>query len=285
MSRPSILLPLMLTSAAALCACSGGNSPAPSVPPAKAVAPAPSANEAQAAKEAALYEQMRTSGSWDIALTLGNEVVTKFAGTPAAAQVQQTIAEVRAKGEAQANQKRLARLWTYTATLEAGGTQYAAAIAAKNPLGGNAKVRLVLRRHPKWGQSVYLLLDSAKFDCRKGCATLPVSFDGGAAQRMRATILPTGEPALFIVDGKGFIAKLEKSQTRIMAQPSGPWRQDDGIRGERLRLFCGRRRSQRSSAVQRLRTSITPSPTASRSRRASLSIFVLSARIASVSVS
>jgi len=171
------------------------------------------ANEAQAAKEAALYEQMRESGSWDVALTLGNEVVTKFAGTQAAAQVQQTLGDVRAKGEAQANQKRLARLWIYTATPEAGGTQYAAAIASRNALGGSAKVRLVLRQHPKWGQSVYLLLDAATFDCHKGCATLPVSFDGAPAQRMKATVPPTGEPALFIDDDKAFIARLQKSQT------------------------------------------------------------------------
>jgi len=206
---PRQSIPLIL-SAAMLAACSGGSSPPPSSAPA---APPVAANEAQAAKEAALYEQMRESGSWDVALTLGNEVVTKFAGTQAAAQVQQTLGDVRAKGEAQANQKRLARLWIYTATPEAGGTQYAAAIASRNALGGSAKVRLVLRQHPKWGQSVYLLLDAAKFDCHKGCATLPVSFDGAPAQRMKATVPPTGEPALFIDDDKAFIARLEKSQT------------------------------------------------------------------------
>lgn len=205
-----LCIPLILSSAT-LAACSGGSSPPPSSAP--AAPPAAAANEAQAAKEAALYEQMRASGSWDVALTLGNEVVTKFAGTQAAQQVQQTLGDVRAKGEAQANQKRLARLWTYTATPEAGGTQYAAAIASKHTLGGNAKVRLVLRQHPKWGQSVYLLLDDAKFDCRKGCATLPVSFDGAPAQHMKATIPPTGEPALFIDDDKGFIAKLQKAQS------------------------------------------------------------------------
>ena len=74
-------------------------------------------------------------------------------------------------------------------------------------------MRLVLRQHPKWGQSVYLLLDDAKFDCRKGCATLPVSFDGATAQRMQATVPPTGEPALFIDEDKAFIAKLQKAQT------------------------------------------------------------------------
>jgi len=207
--RPVLLVLLVMV----VCAdCSRSSSPPPSPVPA-APASAPAANEAQATKEAALYEQMRAQGSWDIALTLGNEVISKFAGTQAAAQVQQSIEEVRAKGQAQANQKRLTRLWTYTATPEAGGTQYAAAIASKNAIGGGAKVRLVLRQHPKWGQSVYLLLDSAKFDCRKGCATLPVSFDGAPAQRMQATIPPTGEPALFIDDDKNFIAKLQKAQT------------------------------------------------------------------------
>jgi hypothetical protein len=208
------LLSLLLC--VSIAACSGGNSPPPSPQPATATAPV-AANEAQAAKEAEVYEQMRASGSWDVALTLGNEVLTKFAGTKAAAQVQQSIGEVRAKGEAQANQHRLARLWTYTATPEAGGTQYAAAIGSKNVLGANAKVRLVLRQHPKWGQSVYLLLDGAKFDCSKGCATLPVAFDATPAQRMRATIPPTGEPALFIDDDKAFIAKLEKAQSVVIS--------------------------------------------------------------------
>jgi hypothetical protein len=212
-----MLLTLLLI--AACVGCSRSSSPPPSPAPAAAPTTAPAANDVQAAKEAALYEQMRAQGSWDIALTLGNEVTTKFAGTPAAAQVQQSIEEVRAKGAAQANEKRLARLWTYTATPEAGATQYAAAIASTNAIGGPAKVRLVLRQHPKWGQSVYLLLDAAKFDCRRGCATLPVSFDGAPAQRMQATIPPTGEPALFIDDDKGFIARLHKAQSVAVTAP------------------------------------------------------------------
>src|SRR5262249_56663143 len=75
------------------------------------------------------------------------------------------------------------------------------------------RIRLVLRVHPKWGRSVYLLLDNAKFDCSKGCATLPVRFDEAQPQRMKATIPPTGEPALFIDDDKGFIAKMQKAKT------------------------------------------------------------------------
>jgi hypothetical protein len=193
-----------------LAACSDGNAPPPPDPAAVARAAA----EARADKEGALYDQMRQSGSWDVAVSLGNEILAKYPNTQTAARVQQTIAETRAKSTAIADSHRLARLWTYTATAEDGGTQYAAAIATKEPVKlPNARLRLVLRQHPKWGQSVYLLLDNATFDCKGGCATLPVSFDGAKAQRMQATIPPTGEPALFIDDDKGFIARLEKAKT------------------------------------------------------------------------
>lgn len=193
-----------------LAACSGGSAPPPPDPAAVAKAAA----EARADKEGALYDQMRQSGSWDIATSLGDEILAKYPGTQTATRVQQTIAETHAKSAAIADSHRLARLWAYTVSAEDGGTQYAAAIATRDPLKlANARLRLVLRQHPKWGQSVYLLLDNATFDCKGGCAALPVSFDGARAQRMKATIPPTGEPALFIDDDKGFIARLEKAKT------------------------------------------------------------------------
>lgn len=184
----------------------------PSPPPVDPAVAAKAAAEAGAAKEARLYDQMRASQSWDLAATLGNEVLTRFPGTAAAAQVQQTLAEVRDKGARQAQERRLAHLWVYSASPEAGGTQYAAAIPSKRAPAPGARARLVLRQHPKWGQSVYLLLDNARFDCQKGCKTLPVSFDGKPAQRMPATIPPTGEPALFIDPDKRFIAAMEKAK-------------------------------------------------------------------------
>jgi hypothetical protein len=208
MSQKSAILTAAF--AIALAACSAGDAP----PPVDAAVAAKAASEAAAAKEAALYDQMRQSGSWDIATSLGNEILAKYPGTQAAVQVQKTIDGTREKSVAIAASRRLAGLWTYTASAEDGGTQYAAAIATKEPLKlPNARLRLVLRQHPQWGQSVYLLLDNATFDCKGGCATLPVSFDGAAPQRMKATIPPTGEPALFIDDDKGFIAKLEKGGT------------------------------------------------------------------------
>ena len=215
-----------------LAACSSNAPPPPAAP--KAASAAAPVNEAAAAKERALYDQMRASQSWDLAVSLGDEVVGKYPASAAAAQVKQTLDDVRAKGAAQRDSRRLARLWAYAATPEGNGTQYTAAIESKEPLksGASAKdaerIRLVLRQHPQWGQSVYLLLDNAKFDCSKGCATLPVRFDDAPAQRMKATIPPTGEPALFIDDDKGFIAKMLKAKSVAI---------DATIKGEGAKTF------------------------------------------------
>jgi hypothetical protein len=216
--------------AALVAACS--SSAPPSDQPAK---PAPAANnDAAAAKELALYDQMRASQSWDLALSLGEEITNKYAASPAATQVKQTLDEVRAKATGQREARRMAKLWAYAAVTEAGGMQYTAAVESKEPLrsAANAKdaarIRLVLRQHPKWGQSVYLLLDNAKFDCSKGCATLPVRFDDAPPQRMKATIPPTGEPALFIDEDKGFIAKMVKAKVVAI---------DASIKGEGAKTF------------------------------------------------
>jgi len=216
--------------AAALAACSSSAPPAAPLPK-----PAAAPNtDAAAARELALYDQMRASQSWDLALSLGDEITQKYPVSPAAAQVKQTLDDVRAKATAQRESRRMARLWAYAAVAEAGGTQYTAAAESKEPLKAAAsakdaeRIRLVLRDHPKWGRSVYLLLDNAKFDCSKGCATLPVRFDDAPPQRMKATIPPTGEPALFIDDDKGFIAKMLKAKTVSI---------DAAIKGEGAKTF------------------------------------------------
>ena len=222
----------LLAALTGIAACSSNAPPSAAAPkPAAAAAPA---GEAAAAKEQVLYEQMRASQSWDLAVSLGEEIVNKFPASAAAAQVRQTLDDVRAKATAQRESRRLAKLWSYAAVPEAGATQYTAAVESREPLRSAAsakdaeKIRLVLRDHPKWGRSVYLLLDNAKFDCSKGCATLPVRFDDAPPQRMKATIPPTGEPALFIDDDKGFIAKMTKAKAVAI---------DATIKGEGAKTF------------------------------------------------
>ncbi|MBS0584156.1 MAG: hypothetical protein JSS42_13745 [Proteobacteria bacterium] len=213
-----------LAGALALAACSSGSNPpgaaAPAAAPAQDAAAAARANaEAQAGKGLKLYEQMRTSGSLDIAAQVGTETVTKYPDSAAAAKIKETLAEVTAKAKEDSEKRRLAGLWAYTVTSVKGGTQYAGSIENNPPLaplgltGKDAKhVHLILRQHPEWGQTVYLILDNEKFNCKSGCKTLPVSFDGEPARPWKATIPPTGEPALFIDDDKAFIARVLKTK-------------------------------------------------------------------------
>ena len=231
MTRLELRSASLVLLAAVLTACSSPTAPAAS---ASTQATAAAAANAKAAQELTLYDQMRASQSWDLATSLGEEIVSKYPSSPAAVQVRQTLEDVRAKGTAQRENRRLGRLWAYAASPEAGGTQYTAAVESKEPLKAAAgaksgeRIRLVLRQHPEWGQSVYLLLDNATFDCSKGCATLPVRFDDTPPQRMKATIPPTGEPALFIDDDKAFIAKMQKAKTVSI---------DATIKGEGAKTF------------------------------------------------
>ncbi|MEP6938506.1 MAG: hypothetical protein ABI846_01990 [Rudaea sp.] len=166
-----------------------------------------------------LYDQMRIKESYDLAVPLGDEIVAKYPGTPAAAKVKETLADVRAKAAAMVESLRLSRLWSYSAVPEKGGMQYAASIENTPPLtpatitGKDARrVHLIVRQHPQWGQNVYLILDNDTFDCRGGCPTLPVAFDSEPAKPMKATIPPTGEPALFLDDDKAFITRMLRTK-------------------------------------------------------------------------
>src|SRR6478735_7956163 len=96
--------------AAVLTACSTGTPPPPAAQATQA------ATDAKAAKELTLYDQMRASQSWDLATSLGEEIVKKYPASPAAATVEQTLDDVRAKGIAQRDSRRVARLWAYAAT-------------------------------------------------------------------------------------------------------------------------------------------------------------------------
>ncbi len=212
--------------AALLAACSSGSNTGSSAKPTATATTATdtavdpkAAAEAKAQKDFQLYDQMRIKESYDLAAQLGGDIVKTYPDSAAAAKVKETLDNVRAKATAQAESNRLAKLWAYTAVPEKGGTQYAASIESTPPLtpaGVSGKdavhVHLIIRQHPAWGQNVYMMLDNEKFDCRSGCPTLPVSFDGEPAKPMKATIPPTGEPALFIDDDRTFIQRVLRTK-------------------------------------------------------------------------
>lgn len=202
--RPTLLAALL--AGLALTACSGGPPPPP--PPT-----AEQVLAAKAAERLKMYEQLRTTERYDLAADIGGDIVAKFPGTPAAAEVGKTLPEVRERVASVAEARRIARLWTYNQVKEAKGVQYTAyVLAAGSPAQeGPDRVRLVLRQHPEWGQSVYLLRDESGFTCGAKCM-VSVIFDGEPAQQLPATKPPGGEPALFIDPDVAFIAKLLKAK-------------------------------------------------------------------------
>ena len=189
-----------------LAACSQQGPTPPAAPSASAIA---AANEAAAQQELKLYQQNITPDGGALAVPLGEEIVQKYPGTRAAAEVQKTLPQLQAKVKAKDTHDRLANLWWYQVA-NVDGMQSTASIYSSEPSGAR-RVRLVLRRHVKWGQSAYLFApDGSKgFVCRGSC-NVTMRFDG-KRETWKAYLPPTGEPAMFIKDDKRFIAALKKA--------------------------------------------------------------------------
>ncbi|MEO5623217.1 MAG: hypothetical protein ABIQ78_07365 [Dokdonella sp.] len=190
------------------CAWMGGCSPQSPAPLAATTA-APSV-EPQANKELALYRTLRQQQSWELAAPIGAEIVARFSGSAAATEVHETLADTTAKATAVATRRRLERLWSYQTGDESGGQQSTASIYS-NDIAAGDRVRLILRRHSDWGQSVYLFGAGKGFVCRGTCK-IAVRFDDKSPEQIKAYLPPTGEPALFISDDAGFIRKLGSVQ-------------------------------------------------------------------------
>lgn len=207
---------LALVLAAALtAACSRSTPPAPA-------APAQPAAEAQGRKELELYRQLQQEKSYELAAPIGAEIVAKYPRSPAAREVQETLADTTAKATALSTRRRLERLWSYQSGKESGGTQNTASIYSGDPT--ETRVRLVLRRHSAWGQSVYLFGSGKGFECGKSC-TVGVHFDEQPSRRMKAYLPETGEPALFVSDDKAFLQRIggaQKIAIEVVEKERGP---------------------------------------------------------------
>lgn len=161
-------------------------------------------------KQLALYQQMVEADSPALAVPLGEDILRTAPDSAEAAIVRQTLQPLRDKAHQDGEEKRLARLWTYQGGSESGGEQQTASIYSTQAATSKDKpLRLVLRRHSAWGQSVYLYdNDNQGFRCGTPCR-INVQFDEQPAQRYPANLPDTGEPALFIENDKAFIKAME----------------------------------------------------------------------------
>lgn len=174
---------------------------------------APTAAQQEAGKQAEaaqrnldLYRQMLSIPNDEMAVSLGKDILRRFPGSTAAKEVQKTLPAIEKHYTAASESSRLARLWTYQLAPMAGGTQSTATIFSSQP-SGRDRVRLVLRRHTSWGQSVFLYGAKPGFVCRGSSCTVAATVDGKSV-RLKAFAPPSGEPALMFRDDKGFVTML-----------------------------------------------------------------------------
>ena len=124
--------------------------------------------------------------------------------------------------------RRVLRLWEYQKIPAAGGIQNTAAIYSRVEVDPESEVaaqpdaQLILRRHPEWGESAYLVLAQQSLQCGPPCV-LQIRFDDGPPQRYTGDPADTGTgPALFIEDRDRFLAAMtDATQVRIELPRSG----------------------------------------------------------------
>jgi predicted small lipoprotein YifL len=162
-----------------------------------------------AARALDTYRQLLRIQNDEMATSLGKDIIKRFPDSEAAKEVQKTLPEIEKRYTRVSEENRLSGLWLYQLSPMAGGTQSTATIYSSQP-SGEDKVRLVLRRHTSWGQSVFLYGNVPGFVCRGNC-TIATTVDGKSVQ-IKAFAPPTGEPALMVRDDKGFIKLLHNAK-------------------------------------------------------------------------
>jgi hypothetical protein len=136
-------------------------------------------------------------------------IIDRFPATPEAAMLRVQWPALQAAAERHRAQRRRAERWHYNAAEHSQGLELMAELPS-NEQDNLPPLRLVLRRHPRWGQSAYLLIArDADFACEHSCM-LQMRFDdapaGPVAVRRALDNVP---PALFLRDDDAFYAALE----------------------------------------------------------------------------
>jgi hypothetical protein len=214
MTRPLLRYAVTLFAACglfALAACSQQESSAPSQADAAKAQAQAEADEAN--NQLQTYRKLLQMKNDEMASELGQEIVKQFPASDAAKEVQQTLPDVMQRWKQTSETRRLAALWTYQVGPMEGGTQSTASLYSTSPAGDRA-VRMVLRRHTKWGQSVFLFGTGHGFVCKGNC-TIQAQFDG-KPHPLKAFLPTTGEPAIFIRDDKPFIEAMQKTRRITM---------------------------------------------------------------------
>ena len=171
------------------------------------------------------YEAALMAKDFSGAARIADRLRRKYPDSDAMASVRKTLDDTIARAETQASANRLAALWEYQKVQAGEGTQYTALIPSHVELdengapSGPADARLVLRVHPEWGKSAYLLLSQKAFACGDPC-TVQIAFDEGIAESYVGEQADSGNgPALFIEERERFYAAMRNAQVVKITLP------------------------------------------------------------------
>lgn len=188
------------------------------------------AKQAQASALLRDYDAARAGGNWTAAESLAGQLRKQFPDSDQASTAASSLAEVSGKADAQRDAHRLEGLWTYQAVAVGKRVQRTAAIDSRTvpvdegELAPLADAQLILRDHPVWGSSAYLLLAEKDFRCGKPCR-LTLRFDDGAEAEWAGKQADSGKgPALFVEDDARFVDALSKARLLRLGLPPGSGR-------------------------------------------------------------
>lgn len=185
------------------------------------------ADSARAAEMLAAFESASTEKNWEVAEAHADSLRGAFPGSNFAEKLVPTLDAVRDKANQQRDARRLRDLWDYQAVAKGKGWQRTATLYSRTPVVEEGELaiqpdaQLVLRDHPDWGRSSYLLFAQSKFECGPPCR-MDISFDGGAAQSLPGKQADSGKgPALFINDEARLIKQLSDAREVRIQLPKG----------------------------------------------------------------
>ena len=144
------------------------------------------------------FNEAKDAGRHELAINFADYILRNHPQSAAAKTVKPAADELRAKLAADSETKRLREAWAYH---DADGVKTAYVYSK------DKQARLVLRRHPEWGDDVYVLTETSKITCGTPC-TVSVQFDDGPVVNYPGKIPDTGEPAIFVEDFRKFVPQL-----------------------------------------------------------------------------
>jgi hypothetical protein len=169
--------------------------------------------EAQATAALQRLEGARAAGQHEAAAIYAEELLERHPDSPAAPAVRAELDALQARAEADREARRLAGLWTYHAVDGEAGVVRTAYIHGHGAGDAAPSLRLVIRRHPEWGQSTYLLIgDGADFACQGECRA-GLAFDDGPPEPFVISRAPDVDPpAVFLDDDMAVLGRVVDSQ-------------------------------------------------------------------------